>query len=86
VVDWDDGFFFGDEAAADVYYRSVRLARTLRGERRRRGGVDVCTHASKAPEESLLFFPGEAVDLGGLDEVCAAIQVAAPFFRVTWLF
>lgn len=19
VVDWDDGFFFGDEAAADVY-------------------------------------------------------------------
>lgn len=39
-------------------------------------------HARKAPEERLFFFAGEAVDFGGLDEICAAVEVAAPFFGV----
>ena len=39
-------------------------------------------HAREAPEERLFFFAREAVDLGCLDEICAAVQVAAPFFGV----
>lgn len=57
VVYRDDGFFFGDETAADV-------------------------HAREAPEERLFFFAGEAVDFSGLDEVCTAVEVAAPFFGI----
>ena len=39
-------------------------------------------HAREAPEERLFFFAREAVDFGCLDEICAAVQVAAPFFGV----
>lgn len=39
-------------------------------------------HARKAPEECLFFLAREAVDFGGLDEIRASIEVAAPFFGV----
>ena len=51
VVDWDDGFFFGDEAAADVYLLLLylKLVSWLRGFVAWKG-VCVGTHARKTPE------------------------------------